>query len=104
MTIGISKESLIDRQDIAIRVKDYIRSTLLDEIINDCKELNLWLPITDKTRNFGRVLLLYPELPDTPRQCIGEWVAKRARYVADQVISPCIQPTHYKLLSEAPKE
>lgn len=36
---GISEKELKDRQDVARRIKDYVRSTLIDELISECKEL-----------------------------------------------------------------
>lgn len=73
---------------------------LLNAILEACTELDPWIPITPDTHAPGRVMLLYPDLPATPRQCSGEYDILNARYVADQVIQPSIQPTHYRLLKD----
>lgn len=92
---GISEKELKDRQDVARRIKDYVRSTLIDELISECKELNPWLPIENAPKD--RRLLLHVGEP-----VIG-WF-NNIKNVWRSTDSNKLYPTHYQELPDDPKE
>ena len=83
---GISEKDLKDRQDVARRIKDYVRSTLIDELISECKELNPWRPIDENATTTRKVLLFDAS---SKQQSVG-WVTANP------------QATHYQELPAAP--
>lgn len=94
---GISEEALKDRQEVSRRIKDYVRSTLIDELISECKELNPWRPIGENTPTDKELFLYYPEMFRSNKKIIG--------YAFERNVSPMHgQPTHYQELPDDPKE
>lgn len=102
---GISEKDLKDRQDVARRIKDYVRSTLIDELISECKELNPWLPIDENTPKDKRLNLYWPG----NGWITGSWVQlnNNVGYFIHDLLKyqpPPIKPTHYQELPGDPKE
>ena len=106
MIIGISKERLIELNDLTPTGTEYLmgKKAMLEELIShECKELNPWLPIDENTPKDRRILLLYPAMLDTP-SVTGLWNALKGRFVADIVIHGSIRPTHWQELPENPNK
>lgn len=92
MTIGISKERLVELKD---NLSDNQSKLFMQLLIAECKELNPWLPIESAPKD-RRILLKYVNL-----KVVGEW--KQLNYdvgyfVRDrlQYEPPLNQPTHYQ--------
>lgn len=89
---------------------------VLQTLINQCKELNPWLPIDENTPKDRSLLLYYPGREndddfDIPKiQSIGYWSFSLAIWVCDlkycwgEEKSRLAQPTHYQELPDDPKE
>jgi len=97
---GISEKDLKDRQDVARRIKDYVRSTLIDELISECKELNPWLPIDENTPKDRRLNLYWKGYG----WFTGQWRMGQFFCDAGLLVPVNVNPTHYQELPADPKE
>ncbi|ALQ51866.1 hypothetical protein [Nitrosomonas ureae] len=95
MTIGISKKVLLEYRRLRLDSEE-----LLDRLINECVELNNWIPINENTPIDKELILYYPAgivnhvfLPKI--KLIG--------YHRPQLSSICRQPSHYQELSKDPE-
>lgn len=97
---GISEEEIKEmlREESRLDIK-----IALNYLINQCKELNPWLPIDENTPRDRSILLLWPQEIGGAMQ--GYWLCD-AWYCDMWELTGSLmsnQPTHYKLLTEDPK-
>lgn len=102
MTIGLSKEYLCNSLE-SVNAAPIDESTkmafsmLLEKLIEECYELNPWLPIDENTPKDREVLLYYPNMLRSNSKVIG--------YAFERNVSPMHgNPTHYQELPDNPKE
>jgi len=95
---GISEKELKDKQDVARRIKDYVRSTLIDELISECQELKPWIPIDENTPK-DRPLLLFVKYPEYIIEGSYDEDYEEWHDIYFNVIN---KPTHYQELPETP--
>ena len=101
MTIGISKKDLLELQ-ASIFARDKGREDelrLLTIIIDQCKELNSWLPIDENTPR-NKPIKIYDS---GYGQVIVSWNAY-FRCFTDPHGHKYLSPTHYQELPNEPKE
>lgn len=94
MTIGISKERLIGR----LKSTTGISACVIGSLINECTELDPWLPIESAPTD--REILVYaPPYQDLRAiKQVCRW-HESAGFCIDELRTP----THYKLLPDDPK-
>ena len=94
---GISEESLKDRLDIASRLNDHVRCQLLYELLDECKEINPWLPIDENTPKDKELLLLFPKTDYDEKEVIsGTYKTVLSTHTSLRI------PTHYQELPDDP--
>ena len=98
MTIGISKERLVQLMDSHMLKSDDVR-TLMRALIRECKELNPWLPIDENTPKDRRVLLLYPNFS----AICGQYDITSETWWPDLKLHNDLQPTHWQELPDDSK-
>ena len=97
MTIGTSKERLIELNDLTPTGTEYLmgKKAMLEELIShECKELNPWQPIDESTPKDRELLLFYSGNESSEAFC---WIKKYDPSVGVR------QPTHWQELPEDPK-
>lgn len=107
MTRGISEEMLVMLRNGANknlkRENDYVRGLLsvYDHLVDECKELNPWMPIETAPKD-RKLMLLWPELG----MMEGEWVVDVFWCDMWELTGSNMgcQPTHWQELPEPPKE
>lgn len=97
MTIGISKEVLIEKFSTYYWQSNNCNE-LLDKLIAECTELNQWLPV-DEARTSGKRYLLLNKLWDAPSTGCFDGT----NWAIQPGIKPFFhQPTHYQELPGDP--
>lgn len=97
MTIGISKEELRRLRDhyFSLGINPVID---INNLIEQCKELNPWLPIENAPKNGTRVLLSHPAWDAASTGCFdgSNWI------IQPGILPFKNQPTHYQELPPKP--
>ena len=100
MTIGISKERLIEINDLTPTGTEYLmgKKAMLEELIShECKELNPWLPIDENTPKDREILGLI----DGNYKSIIHFGSFAKNWIND--CGDIEIPTHWQELPENPK-
>jgi len=97
MTIGIHKEQLIRKLEETCQPS---YRDILNELIDQCKELNPWLPIDENTPKDRELLLFYSD----KNKVVGAWHKDMGFDVYDDWLCKIITATHYQELSDDPVE
>lgn len=95
MTIGISKEYLEEKQLQAKKYNDSLTIDLLNYLINNCKDLDPWLPIAEAPKDKPILLLLDSGIAVTGYWSTYHWVTD---IFNEFDCGGGVNPTHYKLL------
>ena len=100
MTIGISKDFLIELRDASSELGDNLRAGVYTGLIHECKELDPQLPIANAPTDKPVLLLLDKGIAVTGYWCIYQWVTD----IFDGLdCGSGVTPTHYKLLQDGIK-
>lgn len=91
---GISEARLLKLREHFDKPYSIVEAKLVQDLINECKELNPWLPIDENTPKYKELLLYYPENDSSERLC------RVTKYDPNSIR----QPTHYQELPDDPKE
>ena len=100
MTTGISKEELRKLRDhyFSLGINPVID---INNLIEQCKELNPWLPIDENTPKDKRIFLWFPEA-NPINKIIGKWDCVNKKFITEH--SAFGNPTYYQELPDDPKE
>ena len=95
MTIGISRDLLIELRDISTALEDKSRAIMYSALIHECSELDPWMRIADAPTDKTILLLLDTGIAVTGYWCVYQWVTD----IFDGLdCGGGVNPTHYKLL------